>query len=344
MKLRTLISVLILLTLTAVLCGYQTVKTAHAAKSDAEKSDSANKEKPAETKPARQKPPTNKKLNPQKNPKAANDPPENSEDEENTPAFYKQYKELLATYVDDQGRVDYRTLRRKRAIMATIIREVDDIHPAIILSWSQSEKMAFWINTYNIMTLKLIIDEYPIQTVWYMKFYPSNSIMQIPGAWTRKYFKVIGMEYTLSEIKDGILMARFRDPRVCFALSFASTGSAFLRNEPYYPKRLDKQLDDQVKKYLASPKGLKIDKTKKMVHLSDIFNWNKKDFVAKYGHIKKFRNQKPEMRAYLNFITLDNLGGDGRYLYISEETAKYLKNGDYRIALEPYKWHLNEQR
>ncbi|KKK74663.1 hypothetical protein LCGC14_2881530 [marine sediment metagenome] len=138
-------------------------------------------------------------------------------------------------------------------------------------------------------------------------------------------------------------MARFNDPRVCFALSFASVGSAFLRNEPYYPNKLDKQLDDQVKKYLASPKGLKIDKTKKTVHLSNIFNWNRKDFIAKYGDIKKFRNLKPDMQAYLNFVTTDDLLGDGRYLYISEETAKYLKNGDYQIALEPYKWHLNEQ-
>lgn len=334
MKLRTLIAVLILLALAAFLCD-QPVKTVQAAKKGTKSGDTTNKEK-------NDKP--DESQNRQKNQKQVTTPPENSEDEENTPAFYKQYKELLATYVDDQGRVDYRTLRRKRAILATIVREIDDIHPAMILSWSRPEKMAFWINTYNIMTLKLIIDEYPIQPVWYMFFYPDNSIMQIPGAWTMKYFKVMGMEYTLSEIKDGILMARFRDPRVCFALSFASTGSAFLRNEPYYPKRLDKQLDDQVKKYLASPKGLKIDKTKKMVHLSDIFNWNKKDFVAKYGNIKKFRDRKPEMRAYLNFITTDDLLGDGRYLYISEETAKYLKNGDYRIALEPYKWNLNEQR
>ncbi|HEG42957.1 MAG TPA: DUF547 domain-containing protein [Phycisphaerales bacterium] len=342
MKLKTLISVLLLVAIAAILCN-QPVKTVQAAKKSTKSGDTTNKEKTAETKPAKQKPPTDKKLNPQKKPKAANDPLENSEDEENTPAFYKQYKELLATYVDDQGRVDYRMLRRKRAILATIVREIDEVHPAEKISWSRSEKMAFWINTYNIMTLKLIIDEYPIQPVWYMFTYPDNSIIQIPGAWNKKYFKVMGLEYTLREIKDGLLMARFNDPRVCFALSFASVGSAFLRNEPYYPNKLDKQLDDQVKKYLASPKGLKIDKTKKTVHLSNIFNWNRKDFIAKYGDIKKFRNLKPDMQAYLNFVTTDDLLGDGRYLYISEETAKYLKNGDYQIALEPYKWHLNEQ-
>ena len=152
------------------------------------------------------------------------------------------------------------------------------------------------------------------------------------------------MEYTLREIKDEILMARFKDPRVCFALSFASVGSAFLRNEPFYPDRLDEQLDEQVKKYLASPRGLKIDKTKSKVYLSDIFNWNKKDFVAKYGNIKKFRELKPEMRAYLNFITTDDLLSTGRYIYISEETAKYLKSSNYQIAHEPFSWHLNEQR
>ena len=345
MKLRTLISILVLASLAAFLCGYHPVKTVNAAKSDTKNGDSANKEKPAEPKPARQKPPTEKKQDPQKNPKPANNQQEDSKEEKTTPAFYEQYKELLATYVDDEGLVDYRMLRRKRAIIAVIVREIDNVHPAEMMSWSRSEKMAFWINTYNIMTLKLITDEYPIQPIWYMKFaYPHNSIMQIPGAWTKKYFPVMGLQYTLREIKDGILMARFNDPRVCFALSFASVGSAFLRNEPYDPNRLDKQLDEQVKKYLATPKGLRIDKTRNIVYLSDIFNWNRKDFVAKYGHIKKFRDKKPEMQAYLNFITADDILGNGRHLYISEETAKYLKNGDYQLAHEPFKWHLNEQR
>ena len=344
MKLRTLISVLVLASLAAFFCGYQPVKTVNAAKSDAKNGDSANKEKNDKTETAKQKPRAEENQDSQENQKQVNNPQENGKDEKTTPAFYEKYKELLATYVDDDGRVNYRLLRRKRAILAAIVREIDNVHPAEKISWSRSEKMAFWINTYNIMTLKLIIDEYPIQPIWYMFAYPDSSIMQIPGAWTKKYFKIMGLEYTLREIKDEILVARFTDLRVCFALSFASVGSAFLRNEPYYPDRLDKQLDEQVKKYLTSPKGLKIDKTKKMVYLSDIFNWNRKDFVAKYGHIKKFRDKKPEMQAYLNFITADDLLGNNRYLYISEETAKYLKNGDYRLAHESFNWHLNEQR
>lgn len=334
MKLRTLISVLILVAIAAILCN-QPVKTVQAAKNDAKSAKSTNTEKNAKLDKSQDRSTNQKKVPTQQ---------KNTEDKKNTPAFYEQYKDLLATYVDDEGRVDYRTLRKKRAILVNIVREIDAVHPAELISWSKSQKMAFWINTYNIMTLKLIIDEYPIQPTWYMFTYPDNSIMQIPGAWTKKYFKAIGMEYPLREIKDDILMARFNDPRVCFALSFASVGSAFLRNEPYYPDRLNEQLDEQVKKYLASPKGLKIDKTAKTVHLSDIFNWNKADFIAKYGNIKKFRNLKPEMRAYLNFITTDDLSSDGRYLYISEETAKYLKNSDYQLAHEPYKWQLNEQR
>jgi len=294
MKLKTVISILVLVFFAAFFCAYKPVKTAYAVKSDAKNDDSANKEKTDKAEAAKQKTPAEKQQDPPKDPKQVNKPQEDSTDEKTitTPAFYKKYKELLATYVNDDGNVDYRLLRRKRAILAGIVREIDNIHPAELMSWSPQEKMAFWINTYNIMTLKLIVDEYPIQPVLFMFFYPDNSIMQIRGAWDKKYFNVIGLEYRLREIKEDRLMARFNDPRVHFALSYACVGGAFLRNEPYYPDRLDKQLDEQVKKYLGSPKGLKINKSKKMVYLSDVFNQNRKDFINKYGPIKKFRDRK----------------------------------------------------
>ena len=271
--------------------------------------------------------------------------PEETEDrpEYDLPEFYEDYAVLLNTFVDDRGRVKYAVLRRKRAVLLEITKQVSEIHPAQLLSWSQQEKKTFWLNVYNIMTLKVVIDEYPIQPVWYMFTYPSNSIMHIPGAWSKKYFNVMGIQYTLSEIKSEILMKRYQDPRVCFAMSFASTGGAILRNEPYYPSKLDEQLDDQVRRFLASPKGMRIDRSSKKVYISDIFNWNKADFIASYGEIKKFRERREDIRAFLNLITLEDIAGSGNYLYISEETAGFFNSKDYEIAFEQFNWHLNDQ-
>jgi hypothetical protein len=249
------------------------------------------------------------------------------------PAFYEACEQIFSTYVDDQGLVDYKTLRRKRAEIINAARQFDEVHPAQVMSWSNNEKIAFWINAHNIFTLKLIVDNYPIQPKWYLINYPDSSIMQIVGGREKRYFKVMGMEYTLQEIEKEILMARFGDPRIFFTLSYASMGGAFLRNEPYYPDKLDQQLDEQVRKFLSSPRGFRIDKTKKIIFLSDIFNWYKPVFIEKYGSIKKFRDRQPDIQSYLNFI-VD---------YVSPDNVGYFESDNYRVEFQLYDWHLNEQ-
>jgi hypothetical protein len=249
------------------------------------------------------------------------------------PGFYDACEHIFTTYVDEQGLVDYKTLRRKRADLITAVREFDKVHPAQKISWTRNEKVAFWINAHNIFTLKLIVDNYPIQPRWYLINYPDNSIMHIPSGRDRRYFKVMGLEYTLREIEREILMARFRDPKIFFALSYASMGGAFLRNEPYYPDKLDQQLDEQVRKFLSSDRGLRIDQTKKAIFLSDIFNWYKPVFIEKYGSVKRFRGREPAVQAYLNFIIN----------YVSPDNASYFESNNYGVGFQLYNWHLNEQ-
>ncbi|MHC4216273.1 MAG: DUF547 domain-containing protein, partial [Planctomycetota bacterium] len=92
-------------------------------------------------------------------------------------------------------------------------------------------------------------------------------------------------------------------------------------------------LDEQVSKFLLSPRGIRIDYKNKIVLLSDIFNWYKKAFVEKYASIKKFRDREPHIRAYLNFI-INHASGDN---------ISYLESKDYVVRYQLYDWHLNEQ-
>jgi hypothetical protein len=254
-------------------------------------------------------------------------------DKPRKPAFYEKCNFIFTIYVDEKGLVDYDTLRRKRLDLIAAAKEFDNIQPFDMMSWSQNEKLALWLNAYNIFTLKLIVDNYPIQPRWYMITYPDDSIMQIPGAWTKNYFEVMGIEYTLREIEREILLQRFKDPRICFALSYATLGGAILRNEVYLPEKLDKQLDDQVKKYLSTPRGFRIDHVNKVIYLSNIFSSYKSIFIEKYGDIKKYRWRKPHERACLNFISE----------YVDPDNIKYFESDRYSIKFLQYDWQLNEQ-
>lgn len=235
--------------------------------------------------------------------------------------------------ITEDGLVEYGTLRRKRFDVIDARRELKKINPAILMNLSREERIAFWINTYNFCTIKLILENYPIQPKWYMIIYPSSSIMQITGAWDKEYHEIQREEYSLREIEQDFLLTRYKDPRICFALSNAAVGGPALRNEPYKAEQLDEQLDDQVRKYLSTDKGMRLDKDTGTLFLSNIFQIHKKTFLdSEWANIKKFRDRKDEERVWLNFILP----------YLSEQGARYLENEDVRIKFIDFNWHLNE--
>lgn len=237
--------------------------------------------------------------------------------------------------ITEDGLVDYATLRRKRADIMVAAKELETLNPAVLMSLSREERIAFWINTYNVCMIKLIVVRYPIEPKWYMILYPDDSIMQIPGAWTKVYFDIQKLEYNLKEIEQYFLLDQYKDPRICFALSYASVGGATLRNEPYRGAQLGKQLDDQVRRYLRSAKGMRLDKEKGELYLSNLFQMHKKAFLeSEYASILKFRNRTPEDRAWLNFIVR----------YLDEDDAYYLEKNNVAIKFIEYDWHLNDLR
>jgi hypothetical protein len=242
---------------------------------------------------------------------------------------------LTPDIITNDGLVDYATLRRKRADILIAARELETLNPALLMSLSREQRIAFWINTYNVCMIKLIVDRYPIEPRWYMILYPNNSIMQIPNAWTKIYFDIQKLEYNLKEIEQNFLLDRYKDPRICFALSYASIGGASLRSEPYDGQQLDSQLDDQVRNYLLSPKGMNLDKANRTLYLSNIFQMHRNAFLdSEFVSVLKFRNRKPEERAWLNFILP----------YMDEKDAYWLEKNNFDIKFIQYDWHLNEKK
>lgn len=234
-----------------------------------------------------------------------------------------------------EGLVKYGTLKRKRLDVLEATRELKNLNPAVMMALSKEERMAFWINTYNFCTIELILRHYPIQPKWYMIIYPDNSIMQITGAWTKEIHKIQRQEYYLQEIEQDFLLKRYKDPRICFALSNASIGGATMRNERYTANRLDEQLNDQVEKYLKTHKGLHWSDDNKILFLSNIFQTHTKTFLdSDLAAIKKFRQRKDEERVWFNFIRP----------YLSKEEALRLESEEIRVKFIEFDWHLNEKK
>ncbi len=244
------------------------------------------------------------------------------------------YAAVLQEFVNQESMVNYRGLKAKSQKLQDYLQALAQLPAEDYQKWPPPQQIALWIDAYNALTLKAIIDHYPIKATWVASLrFPKNSIRQIPGVWTKLRFPVMGRPMTLDEIEHAVLRKKFNEPRIHMALVCAALGCPPLRNEPYQGEKLDRQLDDQARKFLANPQKFRIDRQQKRVYLSPIFKWFGQDFVKTYGSTTDFSRFGPAQRAVLNFIQK----------YLPENDRDYLKKGDYSISYLTYDWSLNEQ-
>lgn len=248
---------------------------------------------------------------------------------------YTVYGELLKTYVDDAGMVNYSGWKANRKPLDEFTQSMSRLDPKAFDAWADTEKIAFWVNAYNALTLKAIIDHYPIKASFLKSFvYPENSIRQIPGVWDKITFTVLGREITLDGIEHQVLRPKFNEPRIHMALVCAAMGCPPLRNEPYIGGNLDAQLNDQSSKFLHNKAKFRIDRTNNKVYVSAIFKWFGGDFVKTYSVTSDFPGFSDKEKAALNFIS--------RYVEPAEKA--YLVKGGFSIEYLKYDWSLNEKR
>ncbi len=250
-------------------------------------------------------------------------------------AFYRDYAEILKTYVREDGLVDYSTLDRHRLELKALLMQLDELDPKTYENWPQDAKLALWINAYNLKMLEIITRNYPIESSWWLRLtWPPSDIRHIEGIWTGYKFIVMDEEFTLAEVEQRLFHKTFDDPRVFLAITCACRSSPWLRSEPYRPAGLDRRLDEQVRQFLANPQGFRIDRRERVVHLSALFKpaWRGKEFVRRYGTDKKFKDRDPATRAVLNFLTG----------YLSRDDVYFLEVENYRIEYMNFDWRLND--
>jgi hypothetical protein len=250
---------------------------------------------------------------------------------------YATYNSLLNQYVIN-ARVNYEGFINSRAKFETFLRTLGSVDKDVFESWTEEQRLAFWINAYNAFTIKAIIDHYPIKrsfTLVGIFYAPSDSILQIKGVWTKLQFRALGNMVTLDEIEHQILRKKFNEPRIHMAINCASISCPDLRNEAYTPEKLEEQLADASINFVNNPdKGVYVNEQSGKVKLSKIFKWFGDDFINNYGSKKLFNNYSLKENAVLNFTS--------EYIE-SEEVKEYLMNNKLKIGYLGYDWHLNEQ-
>ena len=228
---------------------------------------------------------------------------------------HSDWDRLLAEYVSDEGRVDYAGWTNSPDGISRLDAYLDHLSRADrSQSASQEDRLAFWINAYNALTIRGILREYPTTSI-------RNHVSHVGySIWKHYQLRVGDESYSLSAIEHEILRP-MGEPRIHFAIVCASIGCPPLRNEAYVPERLDEQLTANARAFFQQRRNFRIDRQYNRVELSSILNW----FADDFGETR--RDQLDAIAPWLP----------------SEEARKFTRRPDVTVRYLDYDWNLNDR-
>lgn len=204
---------------------------------------------------------------------------------------HQAWNALLKKYVDAEGHVDYKGFNTDRALLKNYISKLGENMPNS--NWTKEDKLAYWINAYNAMTVDLIIRNYPLK-----------SIRDIDKPWDQRLWKLGDKWFNLDEIEHQILR-KMNEPRIHFGIVCASYSCPKLLNEAYTSTKIEAQLTQSTRDFLSDSKRNSISENE--LNLSKIFQWFAKDFKSDgtlieflntYSDIKISSNAKKKFKDY----------------------------------------------
>lgn len=190
------------------------------------------------------------------------------------------YGKLLEGHVVQSG-VKYAELKKEQPALKTYLNTLATVSRDEFGAFNRNEQLAFLINLYNATTLDVVLDHYPIKSF-------KDEIGGDKGPWKIPTVRMMGSKFSLDDLEHKLIRERYEEPRIHFALNCASDGCPPLRNEPFVGDKLEEQLEEQTKLFLAdrSANSYKNGKLK----LSPIFDWFKVDFIKKSGSVQSYVN------------------------------------------------------
>jgi len=192
------------------------------------------------------------------------------------PEAFNHYRwnQLLDKNVSISGNVDYNAFKSDRTELQVYIDNLTENLPTE--DWSKQDKLAYWINAYNALTIDLILRNYPLK-----------SIKAIKDPWDQRLWKFGDKWQNLNDIEHKILR-KMDEPRIHFAIVCASISCPKLKNKAFTAVDLEVQLTNATKEFLTDTSKNELSKDR--IKLSKIFKWFKKDFEQN-GTLIDFLNQ-----------------------------------------------------
>jgi Protein of unknown function, DUF547 len=195
--------------------------------------------------------------------------------------IHAAWDKLLQKHVQ-QGKVNYKLFKSDKIALENYIKTLSANVPAA--NASKSAKMAFWLNAYNALTIKLILDNYPIKSI---------KDLDKGNPWEVSRYKLGGKNYSLNEIENNILRP-MGDARIHFGLNCAAKSCPPIHGRAFIAATVETQLDQLTRAFIQKTQENQLKGN--TIKISNIFNW----YAADFGNVVEFLNKYAALPVYKN--------------------------------------------
>jgi len=228
---------------------------------------------------------------------------------------YAPWNALLQKYYEPARGMDY--ARLKASDGQTLQNFRSQLARVNVPALNKKQQLAYWINVYNVNVVATIIENYPTKSI---RDISTDPIIRL-NVFKKERVPFGNGRISLNDVENDRIRAGFHDPRIHFAINCAARSCPPIRSEAYTGAKLDAQLDDQVRKFLSGPNGIRIEARNggAVVHVTKILDWFGKDFDQWAGGKVAFLRR-----------------------YVSPEQQKQL-SGNVDFKYDDYNWDLNDR-
>lgn len=167
---------------------------------------------------------------------------------------YQYYSKILDKYVHEGKTikgiklnvVDYEGLYRESqdpsSNYSKFLKQLSKFDPDSLQT--REDKIAFWINAYNIGAIKIIIDHYPVVSI------KSGKINFLRNPWKKKIVNINRELYSLGQIEHEVILGEYGAKIAHFAIVCASLSCPDISKEAYRGECLKSQLEKQARIFI----------------------------------------------------------------------------------------------
>jgi len=243
---------------------------------------------------------------------------------------HASFEELLLTYVDTDGRVDYArwhqypaSVQMLESYLAAVATFSPDNAPHRFPD--RRDELAYWMYGYNAYVIQAVLDRWPLDSVTDVKA-PLEAVTGL-GFFYQLRFSFGGEFFSLMGVENNKIRKQFKDPRIHFVLNCASESCPVARSGLPAGEDLEELLELAASEFVNDPDNVDVDHDDQVVHLSRIFKWYKSDFVSDVR-----LGGKPVENGLLSYVSRYAAGD------LSNDVARAR---GYRIVFREYDWNLN---